>query len=151
MSGALRAILWGGTACAVLDGAAASLQFGFRGVKPLQVWQGVASGLLGPGAFRQGWISGGLGLLLHFTIAFTAAAVFAAASQQLPFLARSYWVSGPLYGIIVYLVMSLIVVPLSARPKMPKPPSVAVTQVIIHILFVGLPISIAANHFAFLD
>jgi len=73
---ALRAIVWGGASCAVLDGLAASVQFGLKGIKPLHVWQGVASGLLGERAFREGWLSGGIGLLLHFAIAFSVAAVF---------------------------------------------------------------------------
>ena len=47
MAGALRAIVWGGAACAVLDGIAVSVQFGLKEIKPLRVWQGVASGLWG--------------------------------------------------------------------------------------------------------
>jgi uncharacterized membrane protein SirB2 len=145
MTGSLRAIVCGGAACAILDGTAATIQFGIRGIKPLRVWQGVASGVLGDPAFLQGWVSGGLGLLLDFLIAFSAAAIFVAACHPLPFLARAYWVSGSLYGLLVYLVMSLIVVPLSRRPKMPKSPSATIIQLIIHVLFVGLPISIAAS------
>jgi hypothetical protein len=120
MSGTLQAIAWGGTACGILDAAVTSLQFVLKGVKPLRVWQGVASGALGVAAFRQGWMSAGLGLILHFIIAFAAAAIFVAASYHVPFLVRAYLVSGPVYGIIVYLVMNAIVVPLSSKPKMPK-------------------------------
>jgi hypothetical protein len=149
MAGALRAILWGGVACAVLDGVAASVQFGLKGIKPLHVWQGVASGLLGERAFREGWLSGGLGLLLHLVIAFSVATLFVEACLQLPSLARAYWISGPLYGVIVFLVMNLAVVPLSARPKRPASWQVILTQLFIHVLFVGLPIAMAANRFNF--
>ena len=148
MTETFQAILWAGSACAILDGFAASIQFGLVGTKPIRVWQGVASGLLGERAFREGWLSGGLGLLLHFVIAFTAAAVFVEASHQIPFLARDYWIAGPLYGVAVFLVMNLIVVPLSARPKRPTPSQAVLVQFIIHILFVGLPIAVAANRFA---
>jgi hypothetical protein len=119
------------------------------GIAPVRVWQGVASGLLGEAAFGKGWRSGALGLLLHFVIAFTAAAAFVEASRQVPLLARAYWITGPLYGVGVFLVMNLIVVPLSARPKRPASPQAMVIQLVIHILFVGLPIALAANHFAF--
>jgi hypothetical protein len=146
---ALRAIVWGGASCAVLDGLAASVQFGLKGIKPLHVWQGVASGLLGERAFREGWLSGGIGLLLHFAIAFSVAAVFVEACPQLPFLARAYWISGPLYGVIVFLVMNLAVVPISARPKRPASSQIIFVQLIIHVLFVGLPIAMAANRFSF--
>jgi hypothetical protein len=147
MTGALLAIGWGGAACGILDAIAASVQFGLKGIKPLQVWQGVASGVLGERAFRNGWVSGGFGLFLHFAIAFSAATVFVEAGNPLPFLARDYWISGPAYGVLVFLVMNLIVVPLSARPKRPASPQIIIIQLIIHILFVGMPIALAANRF----
>jgi hypothetical protein len=149
MAGALRAIVWGGVACAVLDGIAASVQFRLKGIKPLHVWQGVASGLLGERAFREGWVSGGFGVLLHFVIAFSAATVFVEACLQVPFLARAYWISGPLYGVIVFLMMNLAVVPLSRRPERPASSEVIFVQLIIHVLFVGMPIAMAANRFSF--
>jgi hypothetical protein len=149
MVGALKAIVWGGAACAVLDGIAASVQFGLKGIKPLQVWQGVASGLLGERVFREGWVGGGFGLLLHFVIAFSAATMFVETCLQLPLLARRYWISGPLYGVIVFLVMNLAVVPLSRRPRRPASSQVIFVQLIIHVLFVGLPIAMAANRFNF--
>ena len=149
MAGALRAIVWGGAWCAVLDGLAASVQFGLKRIKPLRVWQGVASGLLGERAFREGWVSGGFGLLLHALIAFSVAAVFVEACLQFPFLARAYWISGPLYGVIVFLVMNLAVVPLSLRPARPASSPVIFVQLIIHVLFVGMPIAMAANRFSF--
>jgi hypothetical protein len=149
MTGALKAIVWGGAACAVLDGLAARVQFGLKGIKPLHVWQGVASGLLGERAFREGWMSGGFGRLLHFVIVLSVATVFVAASTQFPFLARAYWISGPLYGVIVFLVMNLAVAPLSARPKRQASSQLIFVQLIIHVFFVGLPMAIAANRFNF--
>jgi hypothetical protein len=151
MTGALQAIAWGGAACAILDGVAATVQFTLIGISPLRIWQGVASGLLGERAFRQGWVSGGLGLLLHFVIAFVAATVFVEVCLLVPFFARVYWIAGPLYGVAVFLVMNLVVVPLSARPKRPASSRAIAVQVIIHILFVGFPIALATNRFAFLS
>src|SRR5580700_1903279 len=141
MAEALRAVVWGGVACAVLDGSSASVQFGLKGIRPLRVWQGVASGLLGERAFREGWVSGGFGLLLHFGIAVSVATVFVEACLQFPFLARAYWISGPLYGVIVFLVMNLAVVPLSLRPARPASSPVIFVQLIIHVPFVGMPIA----------
>jgi hypothetical protein len=149
MPGTLQAIVWAGSACAILDGFGATIQLGLMGIKPVRVWQGVASGLLGERAFQEGWLSGSLGLLLHFVIAFTAATVFVAASGRIPFLAQDYWISGPLYGVAVFLVMNLIVVPLSARPKRQVSSQAVVVQFIIHIFFVGLPIALAVNRICF--
>jgi hypothetical protein len=149
MSGPLKAIVWGGAACAILDGAAASAQFALQGIKPLRIWQGVASGLLGEPAFSKGWASGSLGLLLHCLIAFTVTIVFVEACPQLPFLAQAWWISGPLYGALVFLVMNLIVAPLSARPKRHASSQVIIVQVIVHVFCVGLPIARAANRFTY--
>jgi hypothetical protein len=41
--------------------------------------------------------------------------------------------------------MNLVVLPLSAMPKRPVPAAVVATQLLIHVLFVGLPISLAAS------
>lgn len=147
MSGLLKAIMWGGAACGILDSIAASVQFALRGIEPLRVWQGVASGLMGQRAFGMGWLSGGFGLILHFLIALIVTAVFVWACPQFPALQQFYWISGPLYGVIVFLVMNLIVVPLSARPKRPAPVMVVAVQIVIHMLLVGLPIALAANRF----
>jgi hypothetical protein len=151
MSGAYKAIAWGGAACGILDGLAASIQFRLQGITPLKVWQGVASGLLGERAFRDGWASGGLGLLLHLAIAFSAATLFVETGHAFPFLAQAYWIWGPLYGLLVFLVMNSVVVPLSARPKRPASHQTIITQLIIHIFCVGLPIAMAANRFRLLE
>jgi hypothetical protein len=59
-------------------------------------------------------------------------------------------ISGPVYGVAVFLVMNLIVVPFSARPKRPVSSSQAmIAQLIIHVFFVGLPIALATNKIAF--
>lgn len=147
MTEPLKAIVSGGAACGILDGVAASVQFALRGIEPLRVWQGVASGLMGERAFGMGWFSGAFGLVLHFLIAVIVTTVFVGACPQFPALQQFYWISGPLYGVIVFLVMNLIVVPLSARPKRLAPVMVVAVQIVIHVLFVGLPIVIAANRF----
>jgi hypothetical protein len=95
----------------------------------------------------MGWFSGALGLVLRFLIAMIVTTVFVGACPQFPALQKFYWISGPLYGVIVFLVMNLIVVPLSARPKRLAPVMVVAVQIVIHVLFVGLPIVIAANRF----
>jgi hypothetical protein len=148
MSDTVMAILWGGTSCAILDGAASMAAFRLKGVKPAQLWQGVASGLLGPESFRRGNPSVALGILFHCSIAFVAAAVFTEASHCFPFLAIHYLISGACFGVMVFLVMNLIVIPLSAMAKRYVTLPAVVTQVIIHIVCVGLPISIAASRYA---
>jgi hypothetical protein len=147
MSQMIQAIFRGGLLCGVLDATAAMSQFGLQGIPPGRVWQRVASGLIGEQASHMGRKGAALGLLLHFFIAFSAATVFCVAADYVPLLLESPILAGALYGICVFLVMNLIVVPLSAGPKRKVRPSAIVIQIAIHILFVGLPISLAASHF----
>ena len=147
-SNSFLAVVWGGLACGVLDITAALLVYGYLGAKPLRLLQGIAGGLLGPRAYSGGIATALLGLLCHFVIAFSAAAVYVAASRVTPFLVRHAVLCGVLYGIAVYFFMNRVVVPLSAAVKFPFSVKMMVIGIIIHILCVGLPISLAARRYA---
>lgn len=140
-----RAILWGGLAAGVLDLAAALTTSAWRGVAPVRVLQSISGGLLGADSYSGGSATAALGVLLHFVIAFGAAAVYYAASRRLGFLVRRPFIAGPLYGVAVYLFMNFVVLPLSAFPH---PVAVApvrlATGLAVHMLCVGLPIALAA-------
>ena len=144
---ALLAILWGGLLCGLLDITAALVVYGTMGAKPLRLLQGIAGGVLGPRTYSGGIATALLGLLCHFVIAFSAAAVFVAASRVAPFLVRQAVPSGVLYGIAVYFFMNRVVVPLSAAAKFPFSFKMMVIGVVIHIFCVGLPIALAARRF----
>jgi hypothetical protein len=103
---ALLAFVWGGLACGVLDITAALVVYGSFGLKPVRLLQGIAGGLLGPRTYNGGIATALLGLVCHFVIAFSAAAVFVAASRVAPFLVRYAVLSGALYGIAVYFFMN---------------------------------------------
>ena len=141
------AILWSGLLCGVLDITAALVVYGTMGAKPLRLLQGIAGGLLGPRTYAGGIATALLGLLCHFVIAFSAAAVFVAASRVAPFLVRQAVLSGVLYGIAVYFFMNRVVVPLSAAAKFPFSFKMMVIGVVIHIFCVGLPIALVARRF----
>ena len=145
---ALLAVAWGGFACGVLDITAALLVYGYFGAKPLRLLQGIAGGLLGPRTYSGGIATALLGLLCHFVIAFSAAAVYVGASRIMPFLVRHAVFSGALYGVAVYFFMNRVVVPLSAAAKFPYSFKMMVIGVVIHIFCVGLPIALAARRFA---
>jgi hypothetical protein len=147
MTDVVRAILSGGILCGVLDALAATTSFKFQEVPPMRVWQNVASGVLGESAFRQGRKSVAFGLLMHFVIAFGAAGVFCLTALHVAILLRSPVAAGVLYGIAVFLFMTQLVRPLSRVPKRPVTRTGIVSQVIIHMVFVGLPISFSAAHF----
>jgi hypothetical protein len=145
---AVRAVLWAGLACGVLDITAAFVVYGFFGAKPVPLVQGIASGLLGPRAFQGGLATALLGLFCHFLIAFGAAAVYFAASRAIPFLIQNAVVSGALYGVAVYFFMNRIVVPLSAAAKRPFSMRLMIVGMVIHVFCVGLPISLSVRRFS---
>lgn len=147
-SRALPAILIAGLVCGVIDIAAAFLIWAPKGVSPGRLLQGIAGGLLGPGSFRGGWATSALGLAFHFLIAFTAAAVFYAASRRLPALLDHPWLAGLGYALVVYGFMYWVVMPLDRMGHRPPTLSYTVTAIVTHMVCVGLPISLVIHRFA---
>jgi hypothetical protein len=145
---ALPAILVGGAICGALDITAAFVVYGLFGLKPIPLLQGIAAGLLGPRSFTGGLSTAALGLLCHFVIAFSATAVYFAASRRLSFLLRNPVASGVLYGIAVYFFMRWVVVPLSAAKSGPFSLKMTAIGLIIHVICVGWPIAFAVRRFA---
>jgi hypothetical protein len=140
-----RAITYGTLAVGVLDLLDAFVFFGLRGVAPILIPQSIASGVLGRAAYDGGLGTAALGVLLHFFIAFGIVTTYVLASRRWPTLARRPFIYGPLYGILVYGVMNLIVVPLSAAVVGSKTLPVVVNGLLIHMLGVGLPGALAAR------
>jgi hypothetical protein len=143
-----RAVLWGGAAAGILDITAALIVYGLRGARPIPILQSIASGLLGPPAFKGGAGTAAHGLALHFLIAFIAAAIYAGASRRLRILVERPVLAGLLYGAVVYAVMNGVVLPLSnaARGRFSAP--LALTILVVHLLCVGLPIALAVRRHA---
>ena len=142
-----RAVFWGGVIAGVLDLTAALVLYGLRGAPPQRILQSIASGLLGRAAFEGGAPTAALGTALHFLIAFTAAAVYVAASRRIRLLVRRPVLAGLAYGVGVYLVMNWVVVPL-AIGRGPFRPGLAAILLVIHMVCVGLPIALATARFA---
>jgi hypothetical protein len=110
-----------------------------------RLFQGVASTLLGSEAFNGGTPTAVFGVLMHFGVAFGWSAVF------LFLVMRSRWIRdllgsqygvvkvASLYGPFIWMVMSLVVIPLLVH----RPPAIGIrwwVQLIGHIPFVGIPI-----------
>lgn len=144
---AIRVILVAGLTCGVLDIACTLTLNRLKGIGPVRLLQGIASGILGPKSFEGGRGTAVLGLGIHFFIAVVVAAAYYAASRKLGVLIEYAVLCGLLYGIAVHLFMSFIVLPLSSL-KRPFSVNAFVTQLMIHMFFVGLPISLVIRHFA---
>ena len=142
-TGILRPILIGGGIAGTLDMISAFITFG------LGVPRNIAAGLLGRQAFQGGtavWI---LGFFLHYFIAFSAATIYCLASRRLLFLKDHFVVCGLFYGIAVHLMMNLIVLPLCAfHFTGPYQLRGLIQGLMVHMLFIGLPISFSLRKFS---
>jgi hypothetical protein len=140
---ALLAIAVGGVIAGTLDLLQACILFGWD--IPLSI----AGGLLGRQAVHGGAGTYILGVLLHFFIACSAAAIYYAASRGLRFLTEHPLVCGLFFGAAVEEVMNLVVLPLSAlHAKGPYELHDLIQGLLVHMVVVGLPISYSVRRFA---
>jgi uncharacterized membrane protein YagU involved in acid resistance len=135
------AIFVGGLIVGVLDLIYAIAVYSPR--KPILVPQTIASGILGVRSYHGGIRTAALGVVLHFVIALGAATVYYLASRKLTFLVSRAILFGLIYGVLVYLFMHIVVLPLSAMPKGETPLVYAVTEFVEHWFCVGLPIALS--------
>jgi len=142
-----RAIIKGGLIAGLIDITYAIGFSALRGVPPTRILQSVASGLLGTAAYDGGAGTAALGLVLHFVLMLIIAAIFYAASIRLRFLVERPVLWGAVYGFLVYWVMNLVVLPLSAFPHAVKfVPIVVATSLIVHAFGIGVPIALATRN-----
>src|SRR5256885_13489267 len=142
-------IFWGGLIAGTLDITAAFLTACFRaGVTPVRVLQFIASGLLGPASFNGGTETVLLGLALRFLIATVATAGFYLASRKLLVLVERPIVFGLLYGIVVYVVMNFVVLPLSRIQPRPSTLIGFTIGLLTLMLCIGLPIALIVRRFS---
>lgn len=131
-------ILVGGAIAGLLDMTSAYITFGRY--MPI----GIAGGLVGPAGRHVNASQYVLGLCIHYFIAFSAATVYCLASKKLDFLRDHFFVGGLFFGIAVFLVMQLVVLPLSAYHAMgPYQYRGLVQGLLAHMFLIGLPISIS--------
>ena len=109
-----------------------------RGREPAAMLRFVASG---PFPDATGWGAAGalLGLAVHFTLMAIIVAVFVLAARARPSVLDRPALSGVIYGVITYVVMNLLVVPLRFPAAWPPTTLSIGTQLFAHIVLVGLP------------
>ena len=146
-SGAFRTIVTAGLVVGVLDISSAFVIWWHRGVGARRGLQGIAAGLLGGSAFDGGLVTAGLGLALHFFVAFVVVSVFYLASRRIQFLTIHPVVSGVLYGIGVYLVMYWFVLP-TVFPTFRHRLGNDLLAVAIHISLIGLPCALIVRRYS---
>jgi hypothetical protein len=109
---------------------------------PAAMLRSVASGPF-PGATGWGAAGSVLGLVTHFLLMAIMASLFVVTADRCPALKRRWIAAAIGYGLITFIVMNLIVVPLRFG-SMPGAMAVA-TQLFCHIVLVALPIAAVAQ------
>lgn len=167
------AILLGGFVAGALDILYAFLAYGplSYGLSPVDVLHSVAAGWIGRDAASDGgWSTALVGLGSHVLIATLMAAAYVLASSRLRTLTARPILWGIIYGLLLYVVMNYVVVPLSAaatgefasspaeaaqrlqaafstvRPRVdPDHPWILSGTIFTHTALVGVPIALAAK------
>ncbi|HEX3701769.1 MAG TPA: hypothetical protein VHU82_00465 [Vicinamibacterales bacterium] len=133
------ALVFGTLAVGTVDAIDAVVLFGARGATPVRIFQSIASGLLGRAAFRGGLPVAGLGVAIHYFVAFGIVTTYFVVSRRAALLRRHWAVCGMLYGIVAYGVMNLVVIPLSAIGPAPFVLPLVVNGIAIHMFGIGIP------------
>ena len=113
------------------------------------VYQYLASGALGSAAFEGGIPTALLGVFFHFVVSLAVAAVFILSANRIALLRRYPIPSALVYGFGVLLVMTVLVLPLSAAPPLPPPTTPQLIALVLeHILVIGLTLGILVQRSA---
>jgi hypothetical protein len=101
----------------------------------------IASGLLGEWAFKGGSGSAALGAGLHYLISIVAAGLYCALALRSRWWRDHWLVGGTLFGVVAYLVMNLVVVPLSNAANPDFAPAIVAKELVAHTVMFGIPIA----------
>jgi uncharacterized membrane protein YagU involved in acid resistance len=142
----LVATLAAGTVAAIVEIVPAlPIQQSF-GVTPIEVFQSIASGIEGRSAFEGGMGSAVFGAILHWVISLAFAGAWVAAALRSVTLSRHFALWGIVYGLVAYVVMNWIVLPLSAVPfQTTHVPWRMAMSISFHLFLFGLPIAAVAH------
>jgi uncharacterized membrane protein YagU involved in acid resistance len=133
------AIFLGGLVAGTVDIGAASL---ISGRDPLFILHVIAGGLIGKdAAFSGGAGTAVLGLLLQWAMSILIAAIYVFGTRTRPTIWRMWAPSGVAYGIIIFLVMNYVVVPLSAYRRAPHFTPAGFAENMAAMLLFGLIVS----------
>jgi len=144
----LKIIGWVGLLAGSLDILSAFLNaYLARGTSPVVVLKFIASGAFGKAAFAGGWQMPLLGLLFHFIIAYSFTTLFFLLYPFIKIMSKSVVITAIVYGIFIFVVMDLGILPLTKIPTTSIQWDRAVIAVLILIVAIGLPLSIFARKF----
>jgi hypothetical protein len=130
--------LWGGLIVAGADIAfATTLWFTWDTSGFTRVFQTIAVGVLGKASFDGGVVTALLGAGLQVFMATMFVVAYTLVSRRAPALLSKPWVYGPLYGVLLYVIMNFVVMPLSRVGRSPsmEHPDWIFLSILAHMVF----------------
>lgn len=138
------AIVAGGLVASTVDIGAAAL---INVVDPRYILRLVAGGLQGKAALAGGAASAWLGLFLQWGMGLLIAAIFVTASLRLRWLTERWILAGLAYGVVVFVVMNYVVVPMSAWNRVAHFTPVSFVWNLLAMLVFGLIVAYSSYRF----
>lgn len=143
-----KTIVLAGLLAGSLDIIAALVNFYINtGKDPKIVLKYIASAVFGKASFSDGNNMAVWGLLLHFLIAFIWTIIFFFIYPKLRLLSWNRIITGILYGIFIWIIMTQLVVPMSKATAGAFNMKQAIIAVLILIAAIGIPLSFMAHRY----
>jgi len=140
-------VAWLTAGCLDLLGAIIVYSLIMQRVTATRLLQGIARGALGNSAYEGGAVTALAGIAFHFMIAFCFTIAYFFMFPYIPFLKKQRILSGLLYGIFVWCVMNLAVLPLLNIANIPTKWDSITRGAVILMFCIGLPISLIVSRY----
>ena len=145
---ALKTVLLATLIAGTLDITAAVIQVSIKGVEPIKIGYYIASGVFGKEvAYGSGQWMALVGLFFHYVIAFIWSVFMFLVYPRVKKILKNKVLIGVLYGIFVWAIMNLVVVPFSNTPKSPLKLQGAIIACLILIFCIGIPICLIVDRY----
>ena len=141
-------IIWGWLIAGTLDALAAILNFLLQGGKnPANIFKYIASAAFGKKAFTAGNEMVIWGIGFHYMVALWFTLFFVFLFIQIKWIRQHSLLSGIGYGLLVWLIMNRVVVPLSLAPQPAFLAWKAIINMLILVLCIGIPLALVAKKY----
>ena len=149
----IQGVLLSGLVVSLLVAAGTTFKYVISGGKhPLRLLNFVASGVFGQAAF-QGEVAtqmAVLGGVLHVTVSIVWAILFFVLCSRIAILSKDWRLTGIGYGILIWVGMAFVVLPLSNTPPIPFEITNAAIDILLVTVCAGFPISFVAHKYGLL-
>jgi hypothetical protein len=121
----------------VLDFCVVRVYWDSAGISFMRIGQSVARGWYGDASYSGGIATALIGTATHFAIMFVMMLAYLLAAQRIHFMRRHMMVSAIAYGLLTFVAMNFVVMPLSRAAHPMKYDGWFLTSIGVHVLLVG--------------